>query len=70
MYTGKDSKELGQSNFLLIIAELEDLLVHDLHYTEEKDTFLMQVAHDWSKAPLKAGDWDVAVELVLPLWVN
>ncbi len=52
VYTGKDSKELVQANFLQIITELEDLLVHGLRYTAEKDTFLQQVGRDWTKAPL------------------
>ncbi len=62
MYMEKDSKELVQANFLQIITELEDLLVHGLCYTAEKDTFLQQVGRDWTKVPLKAGDWDVAGE--------
>ncbi len=66
VYTGKDSKELVQASFDRIIEELDDVREHGLRYTAEKDTFLKQVDHDWTKAPLKAGDWDVAVDLALP----
>ncbi len=66
MYTGEDSKELVQANFIQIIEELEDLREHGLRYTAKKDTFLKQVDRNRTKEPLKAGDQDVIVDLVLP----
>jgi hypothetical protein len=66
VYTGKDSKELVQANFSQILEELEDVREHGLRYTATEDTFLKQVDRNGTKAPLKSGDRDVAVELVLP----
>jgi len=66
VYTGKDSKEMVQRNMKRILDEIEDLRVHGLRYSAEKDTFLNQVGQSGEKAPLKSGDRDVGLDMFLP----
>jgi hypothetical protein len=66
VYTGKDSKEMVHRNMLQVLKEIEDLRVHGLRYSAEHDTFLNQVGQGGVKAPLKSGDRNVGLDMVLP----
>ena len=62
IYTGKDSKELLQSNLDELLKEMADVQKRGLRYSAEKDMYLGQDPD----SPLKEGDRNVAVEFVMP----
>jgi hypothetical protein len=53
-------------NLKKFLTEIEELRLHELRYSAKMNTFLNQVSSDGTKDPLKSGDWDMRVEIVLP----
>ncbi len=53
VHTGKGSKEMVQRNMKRILDEIEDLRVHGLRYSAEKDTFLNQGRAEWREGALE-----------------
>ena len=62
VYTGKDSKELLQSNLAQMLEQMQEVRTNGLRYCSEKDAYLDQNPG----AALMGDDRNVEVEFVLP----
>ena len=62
IYTGKDSKELLQSNLETMLHQMQEVRSNGLRYCAKEDTYLKQDP----KAPLLPGDRNVEIEFVIP----
>ena len=62
IYTGKDSKELLQSNLATMLEQMEEVRTNGLYYCAEKDTFERQAPG----APVIGANRKVQIEFLLP----